>query len=500
MLRQNFMKTRFLAACCLSLFVLGLSTITNQIAAQNTRPATDTLLPETTVLYIQMQDIRQFMQEMSKTNFGQMFQDEKVAPLVDDLYNQARDAFSDYQDEIGVSWDDIAGFPTGEICFAVIAPRRADAQYAMFIDVEPESSAANNVMSRLEELAEDSGADIEVEEGEEVEFITYRRDDNVFTRFQIENTMIMTSDRKLAEQIVDRWQGREVDKIRPLSENRKFITIMNRCRGTKEAPPDMRFFMDPIEMAKALTRGNVGAQTAINFLPALGLDGLLGIGGSAIFDDKEFESISHMHVLLANPRAGIIRMLALKPGNYRPDEWVPANAASYISTSWDVRQMFAELRTMVDFFSSEGTFDSQVEQNIEQQLDINFEEDFLKVLDGRFTFLTWYDPDTAAVNSQVNGFGIGIKDTEKAITLLEKIRERIERDNQSDRERLTESKHRGVTIWSVPNDEAQERLDFDREQGNMRMTIRAPQPSFAIIDNTFVFGDNIKFIQTCIDT
>lgn len=469
------------------------------LSAQQLRPPTDQLLPETTVFYFQVFDVRQFMEQMSKTNFGQMFQDEKVAPLVEDLYQQAKDAFRENQDQIGVSWEDLEGFPTGEICFAVIAPKRADPQYAVFVDIDPSSNAPANIFSRIEEIAEERGATVEAEETEEVEYITYSRNDNVFTRFQIENTMVMTSDRKLAEQIVDRWKGRPVEKIRPLTENRKFVTIMNRCRGTKETPPEARFFLDPIELARALTRGQVGAQTAINFLPALGLDGLLGVGGSVIFDDKDFESISHLHVMLANPRAGILKMLALKPGDYKPENWVPANVASYVSTSWDVPQMYAELRKLVDFFSAEGTFDNQVQQNINSQLEVDFEKDVLPALSGRLTVVSWMETDSSAINAQVNGVALGIKDVEKALAFIEKIRQRVEGDNNTDEERISESKHRGVTIWSVNNRRERERLEIQRENGDLRVTVRPPEPSFAIIDDTFVFGDSLAFIKRCID-
>jgi Protein of unknown function (DUF3352) len=500
-LLETNMKSKFLKLAVLKFLVLGCLIFVTVAQGQQPRPLTEALLPETTVAYIQVRDYRQLEAAMKESNFGRMMRDEKVAPLVDDLYSQAKEAFADFEDQIGVAWDDIEQLPGGEICFAVIAPKRADTQFALFMDVNKESPAADNILARIDQVAEEQGGTIESEDVEDIKFHTYKGADAEFTRFQIENTHIITTDRKLAEQIVDRWKGRPVEKIRPLSENRKFVTIMNRCRGTKETPPDMRLFIDPIEMTRSLSRGNVGMQTAINFLPALGLDGLLGIGGAAIFNEMDFESVTHIHALMANPRAGVLEMIALKPGDYKPEKWVPAGAASYISTSWDVPKMFAELNKMVDFFmGAEGMFKEQIQKNVNEQLEINFEEDFLPALSGRVTVVSWVDAESNAFNAQVNGLAVGLKDVEKAEKLIEKIRERIERDNNSEEERLIDDTYNGVKIYSVNNARDRERLEAAREQGNLRITVRAPEPSFAIIDDTFVFGDSKQFIETCVDT
>ncbi len=498
------MKSKFLKLAALKCLLLGCLVFAANVIGQQTRPLTEALLPETTVAYVQVRDFRQLQAAMKDSNFGRMMKDEKVAPLVDDLYSQAKDAFSDFEEQIGVGWDDIEQLPGGEICFAVIAPKRADAQFALFMDVNKESPAADNILTRIDQVAEEQGGTIESDEVEEIKFHTYKGDDAEFTRFQIENTHVITTDRKLAEQIIDRWKGRKVEKIRPLTENRKFVTIMNRCRGTKETPPDMRLFVDPIEMVRSLSRGNVGMQTAINFLPALGLDGLLGLGGAVVFNEMDFESVSHIHMLMANPRAGILEMVALKPGDYKPEKWVPAGAASYISTSWDVPKMFAELNKMVDFFmGGDGMFKEQIQKNINDQLEINFEEDFLPALSGRITVVSWVDAESNAFNAQVNGVAIGLKDVEKAEKLIEKIRERVERDNGSGENRediLLEDTYNGIKIYSSNNSRDRERLEAAREEGRLQISVRAPEPSFAIIDDTFVFGDSKKFIETCIDT
>ncbi|MEZ6096598.1 MAG: hypothetical protein R3C03_20610 [Pirellulaceae bacterium] len=91
------------------------------LLAQTERMPSEKLLPETTVAYVQIANFREFVQKSQDSNFGRMLADEKIAPLVEDLYGQAKDAFEDFKEQIGLEWDDLEQLPHGEICFAVIA-------------------------------------------------------------------------------------------------------------------------------------------------------------------------------------------------------------------------------------------------------------------------------------------------------------------------------------------------------------------------------------------
>ena len=61
--------------------------------------------------------------------------------------------------------------------------------------------------------------------------------------------------------------------------------------GSKKYSPDLLFYVDPIELARSSFRGEMQAQFVINFLPLLGLDGILAIGGSSTMFVDEFESV-----------------------------------------------------------------------------------------------------------------------------------------------------------------------------------------------------------------
>ncbi len=466
------------------------------------RPASEDLLPETTVLYAQLANVRDMVEKMQRSSGGKLMQNEKIANLTGEMMSQVRDMYSEVEDQVGLSIDEIASLPAGEIVIAMIAPKRKRPVPLIMIEVGTKNEAVDKALDRGRDLLAEQGEDIEVEEGEEVVFETVGSGDERFTFFKKDGLLVGCSDRTELDNLLIRWAGGEVEKIRPLSKNRKFITIMNRCRGTQESPPELRFYIDPIELARSANRGSAGAQMAINMLPILGLDGFLAAGFSSIMEVEEFESVFHGHVLLANPRKGILEIVAMKPGDYRPESWVPSNVTNYMTTSWDVPKMYSEIGQIVDTFMGEDAFENQVQENINDEIGIDFYEDFIKTLSGRITYTQWVVPP-ARVNSNVNVIAFGLRDKDKFLETMDIFMERIQEENE-DEVILQTREYKGVTIWSQPDeqiDRQQERLrERMEERGQPMVELRSDQPCFAIVNDDFVFSTDLKFLEVAIDT
>ncbi len=459
------------------------------------RPASDQLLPETTVAYIQIQNVRELVEKFRESNAGQMLQDERIAPLAQELYKSVTEAYSEVEESVGLSLEEIQSLPAGEICFAVVAPKRKNPAIVLIIDTDQESEAVDKALDRGRDLATEQGVEMETEETEEATFETFSVNDQKISLLRREGTILIGTDQDVLNDMVIRWDGGEVEKVRPLKENRKFITIMNRSRGTKEVAPDIRYFADPINLAKSATRGNAIAQAGLNFLPILGLDGFLGVGGAAIMDELDFESVSHMHILLANPRAGIFEMLALKPGKYEPQTWVPSDSVLYVSTSWDVGKAFNEFEKIYDSFNGEGALQDEIEEEINSEIDLDFKADIIDQLSGRVTFVQWIG-ETIAVNGQVAALGVGLKDPDAFMDtikiILDKIREGAGEDG------IEEVEYNGVTYWKRPDKDVEE--DQQQVEEVVPVTIRVQQPCVAVIDDHLIICDSPEFIERAIDT
>ena len=486
-------------------FVFGLvmsALLTSSLFAQDQkRPKSEHLLPETTVAYLQIDNVRDFVETLSESTVGQMLADEKIAPLAEELYAQAQSTYDEFETTVGLTLDEIQSLPAGEVCIAIVAPRRKDPCYVVIIDTDEESEAVTKAMDRARELADERGVEIETETTDddfELEVMEIEGQEVTYLRKQ--GTILACTNRDVLDDILERWNGREAEKVRPLTKNRKFVTIMNRCRGSKEAPPEMRFFVDPIATARSYFRGNAGAQFALNALPILGLDGLLAIGGSAIMNEQEFEAVTHMHVMLSNPRAGLFEMLALKPGEYQPQTFVPHNITNYMTTSWDMDKFYAELAKIYNTFRGEGQFEEDVQNTVADEIGLDFREDILASFSGRVTFLQWVQ-DGKRFNDLTQGVALEIGDSEKCDELIESLLDKAREEGDDDN--ISEEEYKNITIYQFGGPGAErrrERREKRLEERELDMDIRMPEPCAAIIGDHVVFSDSVDFIKRAIET
>ena len=495
------------------------------------RPRTQDLLPETTVSFIQVDNFRDMMEKLQESRFSQMFEEEAIASLKDALWEEAKTAYGEVKGEYGPEIDDLTSLPAGEMTFAVIAPRRKSPEFMMILELDEEDEALDRVLDRGREyLKNETPEPITSEESEDgIEYESFNVDSRKVKFFRKGGLMVGSTSESELDDFVDRWAGREVEKVRPLSSNRTFITIMNRCLGSKELRPEARFFVDPIALAKSSTRGNVSAQLALNMLPSLGLDGLLGIGGSMLLSEEDFESVIHMHVRLADPRTGIFEMLALKPTDYEPEPWLPADAVSYMTTSWDIDTMMTELTQIIEAFQGEEAVDDWIEENINKEIELDFKKDLLAHLSGRVTYCQWMEKPIK-LNSQVNVIALEIENLEEFEKSLEAVIARVNRGDEDEdgkpeaEVKIEETDYNGIRVWAQPIERIQQRME--RRQKRLRQRreraaqgkgkdekekksltelaftdLSTPQPAFALIGNYLVFSPQSKlFIEHAIDT
>ena len=145
----------------------------------------------------------------------------------------------------------------------------------VILEVGEENEAAEKAfgvaMEKVTDLNENNTVDkTELESGLEIDKLQV--DGNSVYIAKREGLIVGCSNEKVLNDFFTRWDGGQVEKVRPLSENRKFITIMNSCRSRKDLPSDFTFFFDPIAIGKATNRGNLGAQIVLAMIPSVGLD------------------------------------------------------------------------------------------------------------------------------------------------------------------------------------------------------------------------------------
>ena len=499
------------------------------------RPKTEMILPETTVALVQVSNFRDALEKLKESSMGRMAADEAIAPLIDGLWKELETVYGEVQEDVGLELSDLTSLPDGEITFAVIAPRRQNPEYLIIMDLNQEEGVLDRVMERGREILDspiydlsdedDTGGDDEAAANEDgFEIDSFRVDGKKVHFFRHESTLVACTSLSELNDLIERWMGREVEKTRPLSANRKYVTIMKRCEGTDALDPEFRFFVDPIRVAKSSTLGNPSARTVVSVLRLLGFDSLAAIGGTMFLDVEEYESVMHGHVLLSNPRTGIFNLLAFKPTEYAPEEFVPKAVVNHSMISVDAPKAYAELTKIVDAFLDDSFVDDEyfertveetsfvddeyfertVEETVNEEFGISLKEDIIDSIDGRMTWFQWIEEP--AVIGTCSAIAFRLNDTEKFKTLFEEMVDEAngnlspKKAKKNVQPSIESRNYRDVTIYAAPRSKIEarnERKDEKQEQTETRFET----PQVAIFGDCLVISLNSdKLMKTMIDT
>ena len=490
------------------------------------RPRTEFLLPETTVAMLQVPNFQEAVEKLKQTGTGKIMMDEGVTPTIDSVWDMVKSAYDKRKDDVGLEFSDLTSLPGGEVTFTVIAPRRKKPEYMIIMDLNNDDGAMDRVMERGREILNENDLINEIEPNAAVnedgfELESFNVDGRDISFFQHENTIVACTSENEINDLIERWMGREVKKTRPLSANRKFVTIMKRCAGTNDLDPEFCFFVDPIAVAKSSTQGNPSGRFAINMLPLLGLDTLSAIGGTVFLDEEDFESVMHGHLLLTNPRSGIFSMLAFKPTDDELEPFIPLEVANHSMVSVDAPKAYAEIAKIYDAFIEPGAFEKSIDKKVNQEFGLNLKENLIDTIDGRVSLFQWIE-EPAVINSTKTGLVFRLKDTEAFERLLDGLmnkanQNRAEDDNGGDAPLAVEKRvYREITIYAEP----QTRIDSRNERLNGRRTrnqdnqnaqdkdavtkrgfgIEFETPQFAIFGDCLVVTlDSSNLMKTLID-
>jgi hypothetical protein len=473
--------------CCLGLTAAVLLLAP---AARAERPTAPKLLPEKTLAYFRVTDTPLLVERVRETALGRMVQDEQVRPLVSQLYASVQNAWKNIEDRVGLPLDELLRIPQGEICVGFVAPPERPPGLVVLLDVKAQGPAFQKLLAKGEDLLRENGGMKGSEKIAGVEVDSYTGPDgNTVFLVDHEGTIVLASSKDVMEHTLKAWTG---NVERTLADNSSFNSIMSRCAGAVDDPPQITYFVDPIEIVRTVARGSVAA-TGLALIPVLGLDGVKGVGGSLTFASGEFDDVQHLHVLLDNPRAGVVQLLAMKPGDITPEPWVPGDVITYNTLNWDFKLTFDKAAGLYNSLTNEGEFQAEVQRRISERMGIDFEKDVLPQLDGRVTFYQWVEKPVR-FNSITTFVGLKLKDPQMFDETLQKVLERFA-DN------LEKKSYAGTFYWTIKlPDRARDRLRGAPDDPNQpdRPALREPDPCVALLDDYLVITDSSAALQAAI--
>jgi hypothetical protein len=445
------------------------------------RPKSVELLPEDTLGLVSIADTQDLAQRFMNTSLGQMSQDPQMKPVVDELYGSMSELVASVKDYIGLSLPEIVALPHGEVTFAVVAVKDASPAYVFLFDAGDQIANARVLLQRGVDVAVNQGSTKQEASVKDTKItIVTGPNEGFLAFFDKDGTIVAGTNLEAVKRILGIWNG---EKGRVLSDNQNYGTIMNRCRGSKDEPPQVVWFVDPINIMRSIAEQNVSLRVGVAMLPVLGLDGLSAIGGSILYDSGQYDSVNHIHVLLENPRSGIIKMIALESGVSKPERWVPTDVASYMTVHVNFDTAVKTLTPMWDSLSGTGSFSAFVQQRFSTPLGVDFEKQILPALEGRVTYITWFEKPASMV-SGVTLVAVKLKDTEavgKAMDgLAKQFGERISKQNSSGKDYY--------------------RVNIPPPQTAGAEPPPMPIPCFGIVDDYFVYTNRPSLYEKVLTT
>jgi hypothetical protein len=448
------------------------------------RPTAPKLFPQKTLLYARVDDTRELKAKMAETSMGRMSNDAQIKPILNSFYSSFSTLVQGMQDAVGVNLDELLSIPNGELSIALV-PTKNNPVFCALLEAGDELPAVKLMIGRLEDRIAQSGGAKTTKEVGKISVNQIRngtREDRQLGFFLDSGVLVVCNNAEYAETLAQIWQGSGIDH-KSLADNREFTTILSRCVGTAGERPQVSFYANPLALYREVSKSNSNSLIVLTTLKTLGLDGIKGIGGSAIFAPNDFDSIVHAHLLLDNNRRGVLRAVRPKSGSTEPELWVNDKVSSYGTMNWDFDRTVKAIAEIVDSFGGENTFENNVIANGSRQIGLDLRKDVLEMLNDRVTLAQLILP-TKRINGQSNLVGIHVKDVQR---LKSDVLPRFFNKIKASDARWTSKVIGDSTVYYI-------------DIKNENPTVRVPQPSFGVVGDELLASDAIESIEQAIKT
>jgi hypothetical protein len=444
------------------------------------------LFPDNTFAYVRVDDSKDLLAKLQESSIGRMSADPQVAPILKAFYQSFNENFVDVQEEFGINIDEILRIPNGEMAFGITPGSSSTPTFVALIEAGDEMPALELILARAEQQMTNRGGFDEVENIDRLKVIQWRHETRLnrqFGYFIDSGVLVFCSDPDKAVDYAKIWVGKGVDH-KPLAENRRFTSLLSRCVGLEGERPQFSFYVDPMAIFKDLNKDSPAAFAIFPMLTALGIDGLEAIGGSVILVPEGFDSIVHAHLMLANPRRGLLETLRPKNGDTSPPSWVAEDVATYFTANWKTQATIKAIKEIYETFRGPDAFQNDFAVPAKRGLGIDLDEDLLAAWDDRLT-TTQVVLKPAGLGGISRVFGFRLKNARTfESTVMPKMFETL----KGTQGRWTTDRFGSTTIYTLPSNPNPKRpSDF-----------RRPEPSFTVVDNDLLVSDSLQALHEAI--
>lgn len=472
------------------------------------RPTAMKLFPYETIAFIRVANCREVYQSFQETAGGKMFSDPELAPFLADTWAFAGEQFNEnLSEESGVTWDDLSRLPKGEVAVGLVNREGTSPGVLLLADFDGEQADADFLLENLDNRWAAEAMVVEETDVEGDTLYVVRAGDNRENSFGYlvkDACLVGSNDETLLRHVLDRWAGRppliatedesndenESDTAaesalplpgeRTLAENESFVSILRECSTQLEESPQTILFADPIALVEAFAGRSAGGRIAIATFPSLGLDGILGVGGTASLRTSKWDSLAQFHLLLGNPRSGILTLLRFKQGDITPPNYVPANAYGYNTLYADAPGIYERLQQLIDQYRYEGSVQDNIARASEE-VTFDIEEVVINNFAGRLTLITSFD-EPRRFQGEQRALGATLVDPQLVADALEKLVEKYP-------DRVTPEEFGGVSYYAT----------IPRPFRDMPPEERPFSPCLCLLEDTLLWSQSTNVLHQMIE-
>lgn len=499
-------------------FVLAGFTCCAPTACAQSQPASEDILPEYTVGFLSVADVGQLRESIRSTQLGKLLQDPAMEPFLEDVRSQLRERINGIQERLGVTLNDLAEVPSGEVALAVLLPAEGTAAAALVVDITGRHEQAAALLERVAEELEKRGATASTVTHAEQTIHVFQLPEN--ERFPNRRTalysisgdrLIVSDNQKVVQDIIDLLVSGEGNSLGGLEAFRR---IQQRCLqdAAAEHQPQIRWFVEPFGYGAAARaaipmderrRGRRLAEALRN----AGFSVIQGAGGIADVAVDDYELLHRSYVYAPGPRTKSAEMLSFpNSGEFAPPSWAPRELATYTSGYCDILKAFDSIGPVFDETVGEGepgvwkdVLASLKEDPYGPQIDLRNE--LIAHLGQRITVVTSYQLPITTTSERLL-IGIEVEDEAAITKALEKMLANepdfYKRDYQGQTiwEKVPqESEVTGVEVGGVPGLDLNGQAYEEEEPAEPLL----PNAAVTVIDSHLLVTSHFEYMKKILD-
>ena len=332
---------------------------------------TDLFFPDSTKGYVAVSNVNDLRAHWRQTALGQV--------LLSDSFMEFRQSIlsgveKTWTGRVGMSIRDTLDLASGEAAFGFVANPGQIPGFVVAIDVTEKKKEVDDFLSRMIRQAFEKKTGTSKKEtlkigsrSVPVTVMVFPPDNSYpaprTAYYVLTDQFLLASDQKELIQQVLELMLRVPSGPKPLASNKAYSMTMQRCAADFPTAhdPQIRFFVQPLELGKAITllaqsapgsqpKQDASGQTPFDILANHGMGAIEGVGGTVDFASDDMEFVTRTKVYAPDGLRGTNMLSFIDDLKLNAPDWVEGDVNSATVVNIDLLNLFNRIGPLFDDF------------------------------------------------------------------------------------------------------------------------------------------------------